>query len=114
MSEREPTKEPSFNLNINTSEGLRGFEATRDNASLYRHIGSLAIYDHAYFDLNEGQCTRIWQHDESYPQVEGYMLQQKFPVHDNLRTVNTHDADAYDKMIERNAADLDQIPEDWR
>jgi hypothetical protein len=92
---------------------LRGFEANRDNASLYRHIGILAIYDHAYFNLDEGLCTRIWRHDESYAQVEGYMVQQKFPLHDNLRTVNTNDADAYDKMIERNAADLEQIPDEW-
>lgn len=113
MSEREPTREPHFNLNISTAEGLRGFEANRDNASLYRHFGALAIYDHAYFDLNEGQCTRIWRHDESYPQVEGYMVQNKFVLHDNLREVNPHDADAYEKMIERQATDIDKIPDGW-
>lgn len=114
MAEREPTKEPHFNLNINTAEGLRGFEATRDNASLYRHIGMLAIYDHAYFDLSNNECTRIWRHDADYTKVEGYMVQEKFPIHDNLREVNKHDADAYDKMIQRQAADLDQIPDDWK
>ena len=113
MTEREPTREPHFKLNITRAEGRVEFEATRDNASLYRHMGGLAIYNHAYFDLGNNECTRIWVHDESYPQVEGYMLQNKFVHHDNLREVNVNDADAYDKMIERQASDLESIPDDW-
>lgn len=112
--ERPPTPEPHFNLNISTSEGLRGFEATRENSTLYRHFGRLALFNHAYFEIGDGQCTRIWTHDESYPQVEKFMLHHKFPLHDNLREVNSHDAEAYDKMIERQTSDLENLPEDWQ
>jgi hypothetical protein len=76
-------------------------------------MGALAIYDHAYFDLSDNQCTRIWRHDASYETVERYMLGNGFPLHANLREVNKHDVDAYDEMIKRQAGDLESIPEDW-
>lgn len=114
MSEREPTREPHFNLNINGPEGARGFEANRDNASLYRHFGALAIYNHVYVDLGDNLCTRIWKHDVDYPKLEPFMIAQNFVHHDNLRVVNEHDVDAYNKMIERQAQDLDTIPDDWK
>jgi hypothetical protein len=42
------------------------------------------------------------------------MIENKFPLYDNMRKVNTHDADAYDKMIERQMNDLDSVPEGWQ
>lgn len=115
MSEREPTKEPHFNLNIKGPEGMRGFEANRDNSSLYRHFGALAIYNHVYIDLGENLCTRIWKHDVDYPKIEPYMIANGFTDHNNLREkdLSKADVEAYDKMIKQQANDLDQIPEDW-
>lgn len=111
--ENEPINEPHFKLSVNRGEESQEFIATRDNSSLFRHMGELAIYDHAYFDLADKQCTRIWRHDASYPQVENYMLSQGFPLHANLREVNKYDIEAYDEMISRQAG-LESVPEDWQ
>lgn len=110
--EREPLQEPHFTLSVNKGEESHEFIATRDNSSLYRHIGQLALYDHAYFDLEEGQCVRIWRHDASYGQVEKYMISQGFPLHANLRAVNKYDIEAYDEMIARQTS-MDTVPDDW-
>lgn len=107
-------EKPNFRLNITNNDETKEFIADQDNSELYRHIGSLAIYNHAYFDLGDNLCTRIWVHDASYPQVEKYMLANDFVSHDNLRKVNPNDQEAYDKMIERQTGDLDDMPEDWR
>lgn len=113
MSERE-LNEPHFKLSVNSRDGeSKEFIATRDNSSLFRHMGALAIYDHGYFDLGENQCTRIWRHDASYPQVEKYMITQGFPIHANLRKVDKYDVEAYDEMIARQTQ-MDTIPEDWQ
>ena len=106
-------KEPSFNLNIIKDGESTIFEANRDNTSLYRHIGSLAVYNHAYIDLGDNLCTRVWRHNDSYEKVESFMIANDYPIHDNLRQVNKHDADAYDDMISRQMTDLEQIPEGW-
>ncbi len=117
MSEQPQNQEPFFRLNITKGEESSEFIAHRDNTSLYRHLGSLGLnqYDHAYIDLTTGEekiCTRIWRHNDSYAQIEQFMVANKFIVHDNLRDVNKYDAEAYDELISREAG-LESVPDDW-
>lgn len=113
--ESEATKQPSFGLNIMKDGESTIFEANPDNATLWRHVGALAIYNHAYIDLGDDTCTRIWRHHDSYPQVEDFMLKHGFTSHDNLRErdLNKHDVKAYDDMIAREAGDFESLPEGW-
>lgn len=115
----ENEKPAFFKLSVNKTNGESyEFVADRDNTELYRHVGALGLsmYDHAYIDLsdeNGPKSTRIWRHMESYTQVEGYMIQNDFVVHDNLRRVNQSDIEAFDEMIMRQAGSIDEVPEGW-
>lgn len=108
-----------FKLSVQRESGeTYEFEANRDNTELYRHMGALGLsmYDHVYIDLTDDEsakCHRIWRHSENYPQVEKYVEHMGFPLHDNLRKVNSHDVTAFDEHIARQSSDLDSMPEDW-
>ena len=109
---------PHFNLSVdNKDTGPYEFEANPTNTELFRHLGSLAlsVYDHVYIDMSteeENRCMRLWRHHPNYEQLEGFMIAKKFPIHDNLRTVNKYDLDSYDEMIKRET-EMDSIPDNW-
>jgi len=105
-------QEPGIILNINGEH----FEATRDNTSLFRYFGHLAVYNHVFIvrDEESGECTYIFNQHPTYPVFEEYMVKHKYETHDNLREVAECDLDAFEDMVKQNLGDIqDYPPEDW-
>lgn len=105
--------EPQMGLYINGGEE---FIATRDNSTLYKFFGHLALYDHAFFVIDEhaGQGFYIFNQHPSFAEMAEYMIENDYPSHLNIRQVSECDVQAFDGMVAREAEALDGgVPEDW-
>lgn len=111
----DPEKEPYAELSF--PDGLE-FVATRENATLYTHLGRLAIYDHVHLcEVEDGEVAfsaRIWNFASGYPQLAMYMIENQYPALINQTVVLGADARAYDLSIKNLAGNIDEIPKDWR
>lgn len=105
-------KEPSFTVHRPNGE----FEATRDNATLFRFMGALAVYDHIFFVRDEGRGvgTYLFKLTPEYERAADYMMDNDYPAHINLREVPHCDRDAYDKMLTKYASVSEGgVPAEW-
>jgi hypothetical protein len=106
-------KEPSI-----TVESPRGeFEATRDNTTLFRFMGHLAMYDHIYFTHEAGtkHPSYLFNQNQGYTILADFMMDNDYPAHINLREVADCDVDAFNKMLQQETA-LDTeggVPAEW-
>ncbi len=116
MSEEEPL----MRLNI----GDEKFEATRQNTQLFRHIGKLACYNHIFLQTSVTDENRIGAYlfesslkeGEMYDRVVEYMIDNEYPIHDNLQEVMECDKTAFNQMVHQQANDLeesDTFPPEW-
>ena len=106
-------KEPRFKVRFGEEE----FEATRDNTSLFRFFGQLAIYNHVFIikDKEKGEVSYIFDTHPAYDKVTDFMIEKDYPIHMNLREIAKCDSDAYDMMLHEQMSDEleDGVPEDW-
>lgn len=106
--------EPRLGLTLNGME----FEGTRRNIELYKHLGGLAIYDHAFIIYSEEETLkkgfRLWRDHQEYPVVHDFIVEHNFPQHLYLPVVQANDRLAYERHIEALCEDMsDNIPEIW-
>lgn len=90
--------------------------STRDNTSIFRFMGALALYDHIFVvtDPEKNQGTYIFRSHPSYEQMADYMMDNDFVAHINLRSVAECDVEAFDKMVARDVAEVEEgVPEGW-
>ncbi len=106
---------PSIQLNLAGTS----FEATPRNASLYMHLGHLAIYNHIFLITGSGEApdsllgTYLFDTGgDWFDEASQFMAETGFPMHVNLRTVADSDVAAYERMIAQNVTDLEEVP-DW-
>lgn len=105
--------EPGIFLNI---DGDSSFEATRDNSSLFRHIGAAALYDHIFIVTDEDSSygTYVFRSCDSFEMMSDYMIENGYPIHLNIREPAQCDVDAFERMIlQACERDGDFVPEDW-
>lgn len=102
--------EPVMRIELGGSE----FEAVPDNTSLFRFVGQLAMYNHIFFARHENSGVYLFSTHQVYPQIEEYMVENSYPIHDHMRDVPQCDLDAFDRMIQQHVGDIgDSVPEEW-
>ena len=109
MSEYEP-------MHLEMHDGS-DFEATRDNTSLFRHLGKYAIYDHVFIVTNEEESrgTYVFSVHHTFEQMANYMAENRYPMHLNLTEAAQCDIDAWERMIQLDVeSDGDFVPEEWQ
>lgn len=104
--------EPAIIVNF----GEKEFEATPDNTTLFRFAGKLALYNHVFMltqpENNNG--AYLFNQHPYYKEFEEYMIEHKYPLHDNLREVAECDQDAFENMVKQDLKDIDDyVPDDW-
>ena len=91
-------QEPVAHLNLPNGEV---FEATRERAQLFKHLGQLALYDHIFcYDVQDNEVRQsfyIFKDVEGYDELEQYMLDNAYPMHLNLLEVQRNDQEAYER-----------------
>ena len=105
-------EEPGIIVRIEGNE----FEATPSNTTLFRFVGSLAMYNHVFLctDCEAGTGTYLFNQNPAYETFERYMIENEYPLHDNLREVSECDFDAFEKMIKIYVDEIpDGVPADW-
>lgn len=107
---------------IRLSVGDREYEATPENASLYRYLGNLACYDHVFIQTGENEDSsrtgniiflRQTLRDEVIQQLTHFMLTRGFAAHVNQHEVLPCDVEAFNRMVSAQVEDFDTIPEEW-
>jgi hypothetical protein len=110
MGEEEPV------LHLNLTNGER-YDLTRENGTLYRFCGQLAMYDHAFLVLDEekGKGLYVFGTNPTFGKIAKHMIKHNYPAHLNLRQVAECDMRAFDAMIAKDAGeDLEGgVPEGW-
>lgn len=101
--------EPRANLNLPDGEQL----IHRGNARLYTHLGHLALYDHAFITRDDGLGFYVFNFVGGYPELSDFMLRNQFPAYLNQTEVAQVDIDAYDRVIQKSAGDIDHVPDEW-
>lgn len=89
-------------------------EAHSDNTFVFRHLGKLAVYDHAYVKYGEGDqqnACYIWNDAPIYPDFVKRAEEAGAEIHINLHEI--HKADEAN-FIKHHTTDLgDTLPEAW-
>lgn len=103
--------EPVIRVNFGEYE----FEATPDNTTLFRFVGQLALYNHVFMVTRPEESTGAYLFNQHpyYKEFEEYIIENNYPLHDNLRDVAQCDIDAFDNMIKQELDGLDHVPDDW-
>lgn len=107
--------DPVIKLNLAGEE----FEATPDNAHLYKFLGELACYSHVFLvtgyddDADSYKGSYIFQNSAVFGQLALIMMNNGFPLHLNLREVPDCDVSAFNRMIDQQVADIDDFPDEW-
>ncbi len=105
-------EEPIIEVNF----GETRFEATPENTYLFRFFGKLALYNHIFMLTRpeENNGAYLFNQHPAYAKFEQYMVENHYPIHDNLREVAQCDLDAFEGMIADDLRDMsDYPPEDW-
>ena len=101
-------------LRIGTDDGE--LTATRDNASLFMHLGEDALYDHVFIVDDEKEAGfYIFRYNAAFPAIAKHMRKNHYPLHMNIRGAAECDKKAYDKAVDRMTREVDNwtIPDDW-
>src|SRR5690349_1046612 len=99
-----------------TTEAGETLIATPENASLFRHIGESAMYDHVFIvDEEESHGYYVFPFSRSFETIADYMIENGFPLHLNQREAAECDRKAYDGAVDRMTREVDnwEIPADW-
>lgn len=104
-----PENEPYVELNL---PGGNTFEANRQTARLFQHLGRLAMYDHIYCTNNQ-VAFYIFKFVDGYEQLAVHMIENNYPIYANQTEVSDTDIAAYDKALQHITGDIDYIPDDW-
>lgn len=112
MSEQEP----SMHLTMDGKE----FDSTPDNTTLFTFAGGLAMYNHVFVATSRNEQenvqtgTYVFSLHDAYNTMRDYMLRHEYPAHINLRSVAQCDQDAFNRMMEQQAGEIDGgIPDEW-
>lgn len=94
------------------------FQMRRDNTSLFRFAGELAIYDHVFFvqeELEPGRIagTYLFAANPAYPQIRAFIEQHNYPQHINLQEAAQCDIDAWNHHYLKDLNDMTHVPEGW-
>lgn len=108
-------------LNINGKE----FPLTTDNSSLYRHLGTAALYDHVFIRLpeeferdGERMSMYLWktiqQTASAYELISEALTEfEDAEIHRNIRIVGEGDRRQYLKAALQDSDDYGTVPEGW-
>ena len=96
---------------LNFSDGEH-IDATRQNTSLYSHIGKGALYDHVWVKRDDNTGAFIWAqqppNNPAYEALAPVAIKNGVEMHINIRKVAESDLKAFGRAA---MCDLEQTPE---
>lgn len=105
--------------NLILNSGGNEYLLTPENATLFTHIGDLAIYDHVFMELSRdeerAEGVYFFAHVLSFDSIKRHLIEHNFTQHLNLRSVAECDQEAFLGSVEKFQIDIpDTFPEDWK
>ena len=94
--------EPFATLNV----GEEKYEVTRENATLYRHLGNTAL-DHLFVSLGENSGIYVWQNNPAYDAVAAAAVANECMLILNIQEPSEMDVRAF---MKHNTKDVGELP----
>jgi len=105
MSERE--------VLATVNAGGERFEATKENLSVFRHIGKYALYNHCFLEINGNQGIYIWAEMEGHDDLASVAVENECALHLNIQEVADVDRKAFEKQAIKAFSIPDSLPDDF-
>lgn len=106
--------EPSARLTLPNGEM---YDATRENTTLFRYLGSLACFNHIHFAEQKDNETiasfYIFDHVKGYTQLKDFMEANNYPAVINQTDISGTDQDAYYRSATSDLHKSDTVPDGW-
>lgn len=83
----------------------------RDNTTIFRHLGSRAVYDHIFVNFDDGMGAYIWSTHPNYDELGTIAAENNCVMHLNLPDVADCDEHAYMQHHLRDSGDF--LPDGW-
>lgn len=107
MGER---KEPIITLTVNGEE----LPITRDNLTVYRHLGANALYDHVFITTaDEQKGVYIWRHNDSFEEISKVAEDNQSRIMLNIPEPSDHDREIYEVQALHDLNEATSVPEEW-
>ena len=97
------------NLNVNGED----LPLSRDNVTLYKHLGAHAVYDHLFITVGEDKGLYVWNYHSQYQELAARAVKAEAVLHLNITEPSRCDVEA---LLDHTTADLhntDTFPEQW-
>lgn len=99
-----------FRIPVGDSE----VELSRDNTSIYRHLGAAAVFDHLFISI-DNKGAYIWNTHSQYEEIGALAVQNLCTTHLNLQEPAEVDIKNYLAHHTEDIADEELgVPEEWQ
>lgn len=88
------------------------YEVTRENATLYRHLGSTAL-DHLFVSIGENAGIYVWENNPNYEAISTAAVENECMLVLNIKEPADMDIKAYVKHNKKDLEDTVTVPEEW-
>lgn len=86
-------------------------ELTRENTTLFMHLGHLSVYDHLFIEVDENNVAYYWRHLPQFDEMVQAAVEHDVMAHLNIPAVNSNDERVYMKQAMKDLGDY--VPEEW-
>ena len=93
--------------------GDTDIEMSRDNTTIYRHLGSAALFDHMFVSIGEGAGAYMWAHHSQFDEVVQLAEQAKCRTVSNIDEPAECDVNAYVRHQVTDLEASESVPEEW-
>ena len=91
-------------------------DTSPDNTILFQFAGDLAMYNFVYID-GEESYAKVWEQSSNgdlYKRLAKLAIDEKYPVHQNLRALLEEDRVDYEAMALKDIRKMDTVPIAWQ
>ena len=101
--------EPFFEIPM----GEGSYELSRENTSLFRHLGAAAIYDHVFLTTGDNKGGYIWRTHSQYEEISELAEENLCVTHSNIWPPADIDVKNYIAHHSTDLEGFDGVPEEW-
>lgn len=88
-------------------------ELTRENVSVFRHLGRYALYDHVFVQTGENEGVYVWAHNSSFEALCEAAAEALCVQHLNLPEVSEQDEKNYMRHALADMESIEGFPTEW-
>lgn len=93
--------------------GEEVLELSRENTSVFRHLGAAALFDHVFVTTDENSGGYIWRTHSQYDEISELAEEHLCVTHSNIYPPSDTDVENYLAHHTQDLDEIDEMPEAW-